>query len=120
MAKGAAPRKARFVRAAEFQPSFDEFAARLPKIGERLRTFLEFKEERPPRQLPKGFYDHALNGRLEGLSECHLDGDACLIYTDHDDVVTLICVIDHSELKGPRERSLGKRLKRYISWGRIR
>jgi hypothetical protein len=27
----------------------------------------------------------------------------------------LICVIDHAELQGPRERSLAKRLVRFLS-----
>lgn len=79
-----------------------------------LETFVEHKTERPPRPLPRGFRDHALTGGLSRYRECHLAGDVLLIYRDAGDVVSLLAVADHDELRGGRGRSLAKRLKKLL------
>ncbi|NJO64144.1 MAG: type II toxin-antitoxin system mRNA interferase toxin, RelE/StbE family [Richelia sp. RM2_1_2] len=73
-----------------------------PKIIDKLRIFIEFKKNRPPKKLPNGFKDHKLKGKLDGFFECHLDGqkgNVLLIYTDVGDRVVLIACCDHNELK---------------------
>jgi addiction module RelE/StbE family toxin len=60
--------------------------------------------------LPRGLRDHTLGGRLKNFRQCHLAGDACLIYTDRNDVITLVIVCDHDDLAGGKEKALARKL----------
>ncbi len=113
MVAPAPKRVATFVRAEGFQDSYDDCLKRLPKIREKLGVFMAAKAKRPPDPLPSGFRDHRLHGRLSDFSEYHLDGDACLIYQDAVGKVTLLRIVTHDEMKGPRAKKLA------ISLGRI-
>ncbi len=98
----------------EFQPLFTETFERMlvksPSIGAALQNFISFKSERPPLALPRGMRDHKLNPPLDRFSECHLSGNACLIYTDKNGVVTLIAVVDHDEMMGGKVKALAKKI----------
>jgi addiction module RelE/StbE family toxin len=78
----------------------------------RLGEFKAAKIKRPPEQLLGSFKDHHLKGHLAGYRECHLDEDACLIYTDQGDVVRLLIVVNHDEMVNKRAKALAKRLKK--------
>jgi len=94
-----------------FRPSYQAHLETSPKILEQLGKFLIFKQERPPKRLPGGFRDHTLSGNLAGFRECHLEGDSCLIYTDKKDVVKLIIICTHDELK---QRGLAKKIMDFL------
>jgi len=92
-------KRARIEFSSFFRPSYQAHLETSPKIAEKLEKFLIFKQERPSKRLPVGFSDHTLSGKLDGFRECHLEGDSCLIYTDKQDVVKLILICTHDELK---------------------
>lgn len=82
-----------------------------------LATFLEHKEERPPRRLPSRFRDHMLGGNLDRYRECHLAGDVLVIYRDAGGVVSVLALVDHDELRGGRGRALARRLRDLVDEG---
>lgn len=100
-----------FNRTAAFEESFPRFAKRDSVVMKNFAVFLEAKGQRPPGPLPRGMRDHALTGLLSGFKECHLAGDACLLYTDKGGVVTLILVCDHDDMYGPKAKSMAKRIE---------
>ncbi len=54
------------------------------------------------KELPRTFRDHALEGRLSGLRECHIKGDLLLVY-QKDAGAMLLDLVDigsHSEIFG--------------------
>lgn len=93
-----------------FQETFSKMVQKNPSIAAALKNFLDFKIERPPLALPRGMRDHKLNPPLDGFSECHLSGNACLIYTDKGGIVTLIAVVDHDEMQGGKVKALAKKI----------
>lgn len=110
MGKPAAPSREAFIsRSTVFDASYHEHLARTPAIAQRLKEFILAKRKRPPDRFAN---DHKLKGRLADFSECHLAGDACLIYKDKNDVVHLLIICDHDAFRGPREKSLADRLHR--------
>lgn len=102
-------RQATIDRKPAFEASLLKFARRDSNIMARLATFIAMKASRPPVALPRGMRDHALGGVLSGFSECHLAADACLLYTDSGGVVTLIEIVDHDEMQGPKAKAVAKR-----------
>lgn len=104
-------RQVTFARTAAFEDSFPRFAKRDSVVMKNFAVFLENKAQRPPAPLPRGMRDHALTGLLSGFKECHLAGDACLIYTDKGGAVTLILVCDHDDMYGPKAKSMVKRIE---------
>ena len=94
-----------------FQNSYLEYVVKSPGIEKKLQLFKEFKELRPPKPLPAGFDDHALRGRLDGFRECHLDQNVLLLYTDKNDLITLIVMCNHDELT---QRAFAEKLKSYL------
>jgi addiction module RelE/StbE family toxin len=103
-------RKATFVFKPAFEQSLQTFARRDPQVTKNLAAFITAKTERPPVPLSRGMRDHSLTGQLSAFKECHLAGDACLIYTDKADVVTLLIIVDHDDMYGPKSKALAKRI----------
>ena len=101
-------RKARFVRTQLFIESFHEHYRYTASIEERLRDFIKAKEQRPPDKFAN---EHPLNPPFDGLRECHLAGDSCLVFKDKGDIVQLLCICTHDELRGKKAKALAKRLK---------
>lgn len=103
-------RKAEFKESPFFQDDLSRFAAKNPAVEKAFVHFLTMKAERPPVALPRGMRDHKLQPPLDGFSECHLSGNACLIYTDKNNVVTLIAVVDHDDMMGGKVKALAKKI----------
>lgn len=109
--KNETAKRARIEFSPLFRSSYQAHLETSPKIAEKLEKFLIFKQERPPKRLPVGFSDHTLSGKLDGFRECHLEGDSCLIYTDKKEVVKLIIICTHDELK---QRGLAKKMMDFL------
>lgn len=103
-------RQAEFKFSPFFNDDFSRMVAKNPAIEKTFQNFIAFKTERPPLALPRGMRDHKLNPPLDGFSECHLSGNACLIYTDKNGVVMLIAVVDHDDMMGGKVKALAKKI----------
>lgn len=75
----------KLARSGRFQPDRFHFVVNMLARGE---------------SLPSNCRDHALQGQLSGLKECHINPDLLLIYKIMDDVMVLYMVRigSHSEL----------------------
>ncbi|MDA0239694.1 MAG: type II toxin-antitoxin system YafQ family toxin [Proteobacteria bacterium] len=102
-------RVAKFIRTELFEETLQAFITKTPAVRERLKDFVAAKKRRPPGKFSN---EHGLHRKLEGINECHLDADACLLYTDKDDTVTLLGVFSHDEITGKRAKSLAKKIRR--------
>jgi addiction module RelE/StbE family toxin len=100
-----------------FDPDFDKiltkFCKKHPGVAAAYGQFLMAKLKRPPEPLKRSMRDHKLSGPLNGFWECHLAGDACLLYTDRGDVVTVIAIVDHDDMEGPKGRSIAAKFSHY-------
>jgi len=115
--KNEKPKKAKFDQEkGMFKESFSEHRKRSPNLVEKITKFRDAKEHRPPLPLPNGFNDHKLGGVLAGLSECHLAEDSCLIYTDKNDVVTTIIIVNHDQIipGSAKEKALAQKLSKHL------
>lgn len=102
-------RKAKFTKDPDFEESFKRLSQEVPSIRERMKDFVAAKTKRPPERFSN---EHKLNAPLDGISECHLAGDCCLLFTDKDDVVSLLALCTHDEISGKRAKALAKKIKR--------
>lgn len=72
------------------KPGFKErcrgFLKLYPEIAPRMTDFNTLKRQIPPGRLPDVMKDHKLEGRLDGIRECHLAPDVLLLYAHEDDV----------------------------------
>src|SRR6266853_6495049 len=84
-----------------------------PEIRAAMRVFNVAKREITPARLPDKMRDHALKGQLAGMNECHLAGDALLVYTHENDVVLMIDVCTHDELMNNGGQAIRKRLRSF-------
>lgn len=100
--------EAQFVKASGFDKSFKKQAKRAPSLKKAFATFVNAKRKRPPEQLPPGFREHKLSGKLSRFSEVHLGVDSLLIFTDSGGTVTLYKVVSHKDVAGTRQQSLAK------------
>lgn len=100
--------EAQFVKAAGFDKSFRKQAKRSQSVKKAFATFVDAKRKRPPEQLPPGFREHKLSGRLSRFSEVHLGIDSLLIFTDAGGTVTLYKIVSHKDVAGSRQQSLAK------------
>jgi addiction module RelE/StbE family toxin len=82
-----------------FQENYPKLLKDNPDIKDKFKTFTDAKKEIPPKRLPNGMKDHVLQGKLDGIRECHLSGNILLLYTHANDVVSLLAVCSHDELK---------------------
>lgn len=92
-------RQVKVVPVLGFKEIYRKLLKEEPSIRETMTIFNEYKRKIPPERLPAKMKDHHLKGRLDGHKECHLAADVLLIYTHENDVVTLIDVCRHSQLK---------------------
>lgn len=107
---GAQQRKVKFEVVEGFKRRYQRF---LPDAAVK-KAMLDFnvaKRKIPPAPLDPKMRDHQLKGALAGISECHLAGDVLLLYTHKDDVVLLIDVCTHDELKEDSKSVVRKRVK---------
>lgn len=104
--------EAQFVKSPGFDKSFKKQVKRDPYIKKSFKTFVNAKRKRPPEQLPPGFQEHKLSGKLSRFSEIHLGGrgggDSLLIFSDAGGIVTLYKVVSHKDVTGPRQQSLAR------------
>ena len=75
-----------------------------------IKSLRIIKKLRPPRALPAYFHDHQLQPPLGWVFECHLGPDSLLLYTDDGNIVHLLEVVDHNQLKGQAQQQLAKKL----------
>jgi addiction module RelE/StbE family toxin len=109
--KGKEKREVIFQLSSEFRQSYKDFVAIDPSIQSEMTEFNKNKRLIPPQPLPLKFKDHTLKGVLDGIRECHLAHDILLLYTHSNDIVRLLLVCDHRDMKGTRGQSLQRRLK---------
>lgn len=102
------PRTATFDYSKLFHEGLTRHRVTSPKIVERLKAFVTAKTKRPPDKFGN---EHKLNPPFDGVMECHLDGDVCLLFRDKNDRVDLLALVTHDEIKGPRARKLAKKIK---------
>jgi addiction module RelE/StbE family toxin len=97
MAKSGAKRR-RTVRPVKgFKEVYKGYLKRDPSIAEKFHLFNVNKRKIPPEQLPRGMKDHKLKG-VE-LWECHLAPNILLIYRYEDNIVRLVSICGHDDLK---------------------
>lgn len=108
-------RQAQILPAPGFYETLADFQRRFPAISTTFGAFLTAKIQRPPAMLSRGMRDHTLGGVLAGFRECHLAHDACLIYTDKNDVVTLVTILDHDDMSGAKARAAARKFAPYRS-----
>jgi addiction module RelE/StbE family toxin len=94
-----------------FKDSWKKFKSEVLK--EAMRTFNDCKRSIPPKPLPRGMKDHKLDGPLREYMECHLEGDALLIYKPlAGGAIKLLRVCTHDDLKGAKGKALAAALKK--------
>lgn len=114
--KKLAERKVKFAVSSAYAATWKKYYKIHPEIKESLTQFNEAKRKIPPGRLPEKIRDHVLSGKLQGIRECHLAPDVLLLYTHKDDVVTLLLVCEHGDLKsGDKAKELAKTVARLIS-----
>src|SRR5262245_54697386 len=92
-------RRIRVVPVAGFAARYKAFARLVPAIKRTMHTFNEVKRRIPPEPLPRGMKDHQLKGKWRRLRECHLAPNVLLFYTQTGDLITLITIGTHDDLK---------------------
>jgi addiction module RelE/StbE family toxin len=107
-------RKVKVAVSAAFGDSWRKYSKTHCGIKEKLTVFNSAKRKIPPDRLPGDMKDHVLGGNLKGIRECHLDGDVLLLYTHADDLVTLLLVCQHADLKGSKAKELAARIRQLI------
>jgi addiction module RelE/StbE family toxin len=107
----AAARKVKFAVSDDYLASWRKYVEQDSSILGMLTEFNSAKREIPPKRLPDTMQDHVLDGPLKGIRECHLAANILLLYTHKDDIVKLLLVCEHSDLKGKKGKKLAKRLK---------
>jgi len=70
-----------------------------PAIKRAMHTFNVIKRKIPPERLPAGMRDHALKGKWNGIRECHLAPDVLLFYKQTGNVIQLLTIGTHDDLK---------------------
>ncbi|SRR5260370_16083632 len=88
-----------------FKQSYQAFKHN-PSIAEAMQIFNVNKRKVPPEPLPRGMKDHKLKG--SDLWECHLAPDVLLIYRYEDNVVRLVKICKHDDLKKRLGASLAR------------
>jgi mRNA interferase YafQ len=64
-----------------------------------MHAFNEIKRKIPPKPLPAGMKDHQLKGKWKDVRECHLAPDVLLLYRQEGNVITLLAIGTHDDLK---------------------
>lgn len=105
-------RSVKWAVSAEYKASWIKHSSGNTKVRDALTEFNKAKREIPPKRLPDRMRDHTLSGPLNGIRECHLEGDVLLLYTHKNDLVKLLLVCQHADLQGSRGKTLKKRIAR--------
>lgn len=92
-------------------PVYRESWSKYRHLKDALTVFNEAKRKIPPERLPDKMKDHVLIGPLKGIRECHLDDDVLLLYTHKDDLVHLLLVCGHSDIKGTKAKVIAKLIR---------
>lgn len=108
---GSNRREAKLVRTTLFEDTVKAHLKNTPSIEERLRAFIEAKRKRPPEKFSN---EHKLNPPFDGMSECHLAGNSCLIFKDKGCVVQLLAVCNHDQLQGKKAKSISRQIKKFL------
>jgi addiction module RelE/StbE family toxin len=106
-------RRVKFAVSPAYAASWKKYSRKSPIIRSKLTEFNNAKRHIPPTRLPKAMKDHVLDGSLSGVRECHLYDNVLLLYTHKDDLITLLLVCEHADLKGPKAKALAKLLNQY-------
>lgn len=106
-------REAEVIPVDPFEETYHTLVRGNRKAERNFETFLEYKKVRPPKRLPRGMKEHKWEGKLKWISECHLDDDICLLFTDKDHIVTLFIVIRHDDAKPAKQKKLAAYLKKF-------
>jgi mRNA-degrading endonuclease YafQ of YafQ-DinJ toxin-antitoxin module len=94
-----------------FKDSWKRYLEANPGIKSAMTEFDRCKRANPPTPLPGKMADHKLVGPLKGFMDCHLADDIILIYKPiANGGIKLFLLCEHADLKGPKARSLRKRL----------
>jgi addiction module RelE/StbE family toxin len=94
-----------------FKDSWKVYLKANPEIKSAMTDFDRCKRANPPSSLPRKMKDHKLDGPLSGFMDCHLAEDIILIYKPiANGGIKLFLICKHADLKGPKTRSLRKRL----------
>jgi mRNA interferase YafQ len=105
-----APKQIEWPSAKGFKESWKAFKS--DALKEAMKAFNEHKRANPPKPLPRGMKDHKLTGPLKDYMECHLEGDALLIYKPlPGGAIKLMRICTHDEIRGPRGKALAVKLK---------
>jgi mRNA-degrading endonuclease YafQ of YafQ-DinJ toxin-antitoxin module len=102
-------REATFDFSSVFQEKFEKYKKSNPKISGKIKEFVNRKKKRPPEKMPG---EHKLNPPFDGVLECHLEGDLCLLFRDKSDKVSLLTIATHDEMAGRRGKGLAKQFKK--------
>jgi addiction module RelE/StbE family toxin len=108
----ATARRVKFAVSEDYKASWKRYYNQNPDIITTLTEFNNAKRVIPPKRLSDKMRDHVLGGQLHGIRECHLAGDVLLLYTHGDDIVKLLLVCEHNDLKGKKGKELAKHLAR--------
>jgi mRNA-degrading endonuclease YafQ of YafQ-DinJ toxin-antitoxin module len=94
-----------------FKDSWKVYLKANPGIKSAMADFNRCKRANPSTSLPRKMKDHKLDGPLSGFMDCHLSEDTILIYKPMaNGGIKLFLICEHADLKGPKARSLRKRL----------
>jgi mRNA-degrading endonuclease YafQ of YafQ-DinJ toxin-antitoxin module len=97
--------------AAGFRDSWKRYLKVCPGIKTSMTEFNRCKRTDASTPLPGKMKDHKLDGPLKGFMDCHLDDDIILIYKPiASGGIRLFLLCEHSDLTGPKAKSLRKRL----------
>jgi mRNA interferase YafQ len=107
-------RKVKFAVSKAYRATWDEYYKFNPNIIDNLTLFNRAKRKIPPERLPDKMQDHVLGGALQGIRECHLADDILLLYTHERDLVYLLLVCNHRDIKGPKAKEMAKRIKKLL------
>src|SRR5271170_5602946 len=102
-------RKVKFAVSPYYGESWSKY--RTKHVEHALTAFNEAKRTIPPPRLPEKMKDHVLRGNLRGIRECHLDHDVLLLYTHENDLVYLLLICKHTDIKGPKAKEMTKLIR---------
>jgi mRNA interferase YafQ len=87
------------VDGAEFKRKYRSLRDSHSRVRDAMTAFNEIKRKIPPEPLPRGMKDHKLKGALKDLRECHLAPNILLTYKVVDNVILLVDICCHDDLK---------------------
>src|SRR5438445_1417006 len=92
-------RRIRVLPVVGFAARYKQFEKQTPSIRRAMHIFNAIKRKIPPEPLPVGMKDHQLKGRWKHLRECHLAPNVLLFYNQQGNIITLLTIGTHYDLK---------------------